>query len=242
MHKNSILITGAAQRIGYAAALHLRQLGYSVIITYRREKPSLKSLKDAGVTCVQADFSSAQGIENLCQWIKQNVTSLRALIHNASLWQSENEYGFSNDLLNTMYQIHVAAPYHINHACCQLLKSAAKHSATGFTDIIHITDYTVERGSKNHLAYCASKAALANLTLSFAKLYAPYCKVNSIAPSLIVFNANDSEEYKQKTLAKSALSIEPGEAEVVNTIEYILNSQYMTGREVKLDGGRHLLG
>ena len=50
------------------------------------------------------------------------------------------------------------------------------------SDIIHFTDYVVERGSDKHIAYAASKAALDNMTRSFARKLAPEVKVNSIAP------------------------------------------------------------
>jgi dihydromonapterin reductase/dihydrofolate reductase len=46
----------------------------------------------------------------------------------------------------------------------------------------------VERGSDKHIAYAASKAALDNMTRSFARKLAPEIKVNAIAPSLIMFN------------------------------------------------------
>jgi len=72
--------------------------------------------------------------------------------------------------------------------------------------------------SKKHIAYAASKAALDNLTLSFASKFAPLVKVNSIAPALLMFQQGDDEAYRQKALQKSLLGIEPGEAEGVNVI------------------------
>ncbi|WP_017444995.1 dihydromonapterin reductase [Gayadomonas joobiniege] len=241
MYKNAILITGAAQRIGLAAARHFKKLGHLVIISYRTHRPMIQQLQADGIVCVKADFSTAQGIRAFCTWIQDNVSSLRALIHNASIWQSEHTYGFSDDLLTAMHQVHVAAPYQINYCCEALLKAGADESETGFSDIIHITDYTVNRGSDKHIAYCASKAALANLSLSFSKRFAPKIKVNSIAPSLILFNPQDSQLYKDRTLKKSLLGNEPGEIEMVNAMAYVLNSRYMTGRELNLDGGRHLM-
>lgn len=62
-----------------------------------------------------------------------------------------------------MMQIHVNAPYLLNHALQDLLRGHG-HAAG---DIIHFTDYVVERGSDKHIAYAASKAALDNMTRSF---------------------------------------------------------------------------
>ncbi|MER2490454.1 dihydromonapterin reductase [Catenovulum sediminis] len=236
MLENVVLITGAAQRVGLAAAKQLAQSDYPVVITYRTYKSGVDELKKLGVTCVQADFSTTGGIDAFNAWVKKHVSSLRAVVHNASAWQAENKSQISADILRKMYQIHVETPYLINLTLEPLLKAGNQ-----LADIIHITDYTVEKGSDKHIAYCASKAALDNLTLSFAKRFAPEIKVNTIAPSLIVFNPEDDPEYREKTLKKSALGVEPGEQEVVNAIEFILNSGYMTGRQLKLDGGRHLI-
>lgn len=72
----------------------------------------------------------------------------------------------------------------------------------GSRDIIHISDYVAQKGSKKHIAYAASKAALDNLTLSFAAKLAPGVKVNGIAPALMLFNEQDDSAYRQKALAK----------------------------------------
>ncbi len=106
-----------------------------------------------------------------------------------------------------MMQIHVHAPYLLNHALEDLLRGHG-HAAS---DIIHITDYVVERGSDKHIAYAASKAALDNMTRSFARKLAPEIKVNAIAPSLIMFNEGDDEAYRQQALDKSLMKIAPGE-------------------------------
>lgn len=110
-------------------------------------------------------------------------------------------------VINRMMQIHVHAPYLLNHALEDLLRGHG-HAAS---DIIHITDYVVERGSDKHIAYAASKAALDNMTRSFARKLAPEIKVNAIAPSLIMFNEGDDEAYRQQALDKSLMKIAPGE-------------------------------
>jgi dihydromonapterin reductase/dihydrofolate reductase len=96
----------------------------------------------------------------------------------------------------------------------------------------------VERGSDKHIAYAASKAALDNMTRSFARKLAPEIKVNAIAPSLIMFNEGDDEEYRQQALDKSLMKIAPGEKEISDLIDYLFTSRYVTGRSFAVDGGR----
>lgn len=230
-----ILITGAGQRIGLAFAQACLAKGQPVIATYRTYRPAVDALQKAGADCIHADFGTSEGIDAFIDALLQKTNSLRAIIHNASDWLPERDDTDPGDVLQAMLQIHVMAPYRINLACRHLLENS-----DSITDIIHMTDYVVEKGSAKHIGYSASKAALANLTLSFSRLLAPKVKVNSLAPSLIMFNEGDSQAYREKTLKKSLLGIEPGVDVAVQTLQFLLDNPYITGRTLPLDGGRHL--
>ena len=230
-----ILITGAGQRIGLAFAQACLAKGQPVITTYRTYRPAVDALQKAGADCIHADFASNEGVDAFLATLMQKTDSLRAIIHNASDWLPERDDTDPAEVMQAMMQIHAMTPYRINLACRQLLENS-----DGPTDIIHMTDYVVEKGSAKHIGYSASKAALANLTLSFSRLLAPNVKVNSLAPSLIMFNEGDSEAYREKTLKKSLRGIEPGVEVAVQALQFLLDNPYITGRSLPLDGGRHL--
>lgn len=232
-NQSPILITGVGKRIGFALAQYFLKRGISVIGTYRTAHAKLDELEGANLIAV--DFYQQDSIDKLLQLIQNEYASLRAVIHNASDWLAESNDVMPTDVFAKMMQIHAGVPYQLNLALAEQLKNNDETA-----DIIHITDYVSEKGSSKHIAYAASKAALSNLTLSFSALLAPEVKVNAIAPSLILFNPEDDERYKQKALDKSLLKIEPGEQEVVSAVEYLLASKYMTGRTLSLDGGRPL--
>ncbi|EOZ7588639.1 dihydromonapterin reductase [Enterobacter hormaechei] len=231
-----ILITGAGRRIGLALVHHFLNLRHPVIVSYRTEYPSIEGLRNAGAVCIQADFSTDEGILAFADKVKSTTHGLRAVIHNASTWLPEKAGHSLSETLACMMQIHVNAPYLLNHALQDLLRGHG-HAAG---DIIHFTDYVVERGSDKHIAYAASKAALDNMTRSFARKLAPEVKVNAIAPAMILFNEGDDAEYRQQALNKSLMKIAPGEKEVIDLIDYLLTSCYVTGRTFAVDGGRPL--
>jgi len=233
-----IVITGGAQRLGLAVARSLRAQQHSVVITYRRERPLLEQLRREGIETIHADFDDDRGAELLAAELGNRYSSLRALIHNASQWMPESGADDPSQVLDSMFRVHVRAPYLLNLACGDLLRCHGEQH--GYADIIHMSDYVSGTGSSKHIAYAASKAALDNLTLSFASKYAPLVKVNSIAPALLMFNPEDDEAYRQKARTKSLLGIVPGEEEGVNAICYLLQSRYLTGKTIALDGGRHL--
>lgn len=130
-----ILITGGGRRIGLALAHHFLNLRHPVIVSYRTEYPSIEGLRKAGAVCIQADFSTDEGILAFAEKVKATTTGLRAVIHNASAWRAEKPGTSLSETLSAMLQIHVNAPYLLNHALQDLLRGHG-HAAG---DIIHFT-------------------------------------------------------------------------------------------------------
>ncbi|MGF0239806.1 dihydromonapterin reductase [Rhodococcus sp. IEGM1300] len=228
-----ILITGAGQRVGLHCAQRLLEDGHSVIFSYRSERPGVQMLRDLGATAVFADFSSEAGIVAFIDELKTHTDSLRAIVHNASEWLEETP-GTEADALTRMFSVHMLAPYLINLHCAALLERSTP------ADIVHISDDVTRKGSSKHIGYCATKAGLDSLTLSFAAKYAPAIKVNGIAPALLMFNACDDAAYRAKALAKSALGIEPGAEVIYQGLCYLLHNSYVTGTTLTVNGGRHV--
>lgn len=234
--RNAIFITGVSRRLGLALAHHFLDKGWQVLGTYRSERSELDSLWDKGATLFQCDFQDMVQVEDLIATIREKQPGLRALIHNASDWLAEGKGLPDAEVFDRMMNVHAKVPYLMNLG----LKSNIESNGDQLGDIIHITDYVAARGSKKHFAYAASKAALENLTLSFAAAFAPTIKVNAIAPALLKFNEGDDEAYQKKALSKASLPWEGSFEAAIDSIEYLLNSRYITGRTIHLDGGRHL--
>ncbi|EJN35516.1 dehydrogenase of unknown specificity, short-chain alcohol dehydrogenase like protein [Pseudomonas sp. GM78] len=228
-----ILITGAGQRVGLHCAQRLLEDGHRVIFSYRSERPGVQTLRDLGAIGLFADFSSEAGILTFISELKTHTDSLRAIIHNASEWLAETP-GTDATAFTRMFSVHMLAPYLINLHCADLLELSSP------ADIVHIGDDVTRKGSSKHIGYCASKAGLDSLTLSFAARYAPGIKVNGIAPALLLFNADDDAAYRAKVLAKSALGIEPGSEVIYQSLRYLLDNPYVTGTTLTVNGGRHI--
>ncbi|GGJ82751.1 dihydromonapterin reductase [Pseudomonas matsuisoli] len=228
-----ILITGAAQRLGLHCARRLLDDGERVIVTYRTEKPALSELRERGAQTIHADLGSETGTLAFVETLKASTPTLRAIVHNASEWIAETS-GTLAQPFERMFNVHMLAPYLINTHCAEMLRHG------GPADIIHMTDDVVRKGSAKHTAYCATKAGLESLMQSFAARFAPQIKVNAIAPALIQFNEEDSIDYRQKALLKSALGIEPGAEVIYQSVRYLLDNPYVTGTTLSVNGGRHL--
>lgn len=229
-----ILITGASQRVGLYCAERLLDDGQPVILSYRTERDSIARLRQRGALCLPADFRDEASILAFIAQVKDHCTGLRAIVHNASDWLLETP-GEEAAAFQQLFNVHMLAPYLINLHCAELLQRSSP------ADIIHVSDDVARKGSGRRPAYCASKAGLDSLTLSFAARLAPHIKVNGIAPALLMFNQGDDAEYRHKALAKSALGVEPGPEVFYQTLCYLLDTSYVTGTTLTLNGGRHLV-
>ncbi|MGE8295513.1 MAG: dihydromonapterin reductase [Pseudomonas sp.] len=228
-----ILITGAGQRVGLYCAERLLDEGQPVIVSYREERDSIARLRERGAIALHADFSNESGILAFIDGLRAQCSGLRAIVHNASQWLDETP-GEEAEAFRQLFNVHMLAPYLINLHCSELLLQSAQ------ADIVHVSDDVVRKGSANRPAYCASKAGLESLTLSFAARLAPRIKVNAIAPALLMFNEGDDEAYRARALAKSALGMEPGPQAFYQSLRYLLDNPYVTGTTLTLNGGRHL--
>jgi dihydromonapterin reductase/dihydrofolate reductase len=228
-----ILITGASQRIGLYCAERLLDDGHALIVTYRSEREGIEQLRRRGALTLQADFASEAGILGFIATLKSHTDSLRAIVHNASDWLDEKP-GQEAAAFQQLFAVHMLAPYLINLHCEDLLRRSTP------ADIVHVGDDVTRRGSAKRPAYCASKAGLDSLTLSFAARFAPQIKVNGIAPALLMFNPEDDAAYRATALKKSALGIEPGPQVIYQSLRYLLDNPYVTGTTLTVNGGRHL--
>ena len=237
MNAEAVLITGVSRRLGLHMAKTFLDRSIPVIGTFRTERESIADLRNMGAELYQCDFYDNAQIEQLVSSIQQKHQRLRAVIHNASDWLTDDNNDLTPaEVMQRMIQVHVTAPYQLNMALEPLLKASTGTCA----DIVHIGDFISSRGSKKHVAYAASKAAQDNMTLSFASRLAPKVKVNSLAPSLVIFNDEDDETYRTRTLRKSLMQKEGGLEEFQASIDYLMQSKYVTGRVLPMDGGRHL--
>ena len=233
-----ILITGGGRRLGLYNALRLAELGYPVIVSYRTRHEAVDELEHQGVRVIHADFSAPAGIQRFIETLHDITPQLRAIVHNASAWVDDELLAGRPEAFAELVNVHMFAPYLINTECADLLLSQAQGRPR---DIVHMTDFAVQKGSAKRAAYIATKAGLESMTRSFGKRFAPHIKVNAIAPALIKFNEEDDEAYRETALRKSVMRLEPGEEVVWQALLFILENRYLTGTVIPMDGGRHLV-
>lgn len=235
----TILVTGAARRLGRSMSQAIAQAGGNVIIHYNSSRSEAESLAESiravgsKAWLVRADLSSEKDILRLCGEAF-SLTSVTGLINNASIFQNSS---FSETTLTAWQQhlqLNLTAPFLMSQAFANALRSASKGK------IINMLDWRSLRPGADHFAYTVSKAALASMTKSLALSLAPLIAVNAVALGAILPPENESQDTK--ILGKVPLKRWAHLDELQNVIIYLLQfPASLTGQVIHLDGGRHLI-
>lgn len=237
MLNNAVLITGAGRRIGLALARHFLSVGRPVIAHYYTPTSEVDELRRAGVPCFAADLADAGAVRTLAETVTRTAGSLRAIVHNASAFGPTA--AAVDDALQQMdlfYALHMRAPYALTAALAPQLRLCMEEHA----DAVFITDIYAERPSPAFDVYCASKAGMQNLALSFAKALAPKVKVNVVQPGPVLFKDWHGEDVRRRVLDQTLLGREGGAEPIVRSVAAILDNPYQTGSVIAVDGGRRL--
>lgn len=236
----TILITGAAVRVGRTMAKTVAQAGASVIVHYggsEAEAASLKrELEALGATAhlLQADFSQPQEAASLIGRALE-FGPLHALVNSASIFEKLDLESSDLESWQRHMDINLTAPFLLSQA---FWKAAKKNGAEG--RIVNILDWRALRPGADHLPYTISKAALTALTQSLAVATAPKVTVNGIAFGAILPPADGgaAEGLLKRVPAGRWAELD----EVGQTLLFLLaGPAYVTGEIIHLDGGRHLV-
>ena len=235
--KGTALITGGARRIGRAIALGLAGQGYKIALHYRSSRPDAEQLaeelRDMGCDCqlFQADLENREQVKNLIPKILNQFSDCNVLINNASVFQKVDFKGTNEKMLDRFFQIHVTAPYF-------LMQAFAQHCGSGH--IVNMLDAKVAKIPINYFPYILSKKGLTELTLMAAKALGPGIQVNGIAPGIILPSIESNEEDIKQMSKKVPLQRQGDIDDVVRVLIVLLESPYITGQIVYVDGGEHL--
>lgn len=241
LQDKTVLITGAARRVGAEIARTLHAEGANLALHYRSAAAEAQTLvaefnaaRPGSALAFQADLLETDHLARLVADVAEHFGRLDALVNNASSFFAtpigsigEREW---DDLLGT----NLKAPLF-------LAQAAATHLAVARGAIVNITDIHAERPLKNYALYCAAKAGLAGLTRALALELAPHVRVNAIAPGPIMWPEDGSFDAaaQANVISRTLLKRGGDPADIARTVRFLLaDAPYVTGQILAVDGGR----
>jgi NAD(P)-dependent dehydrogenase (short-subunit alcohol dehydrogenase family) len=233
----TVLVTGAARRLGKVFALACARAGADVVIHHANSAEDAEAVHTQIVGLgrkawvFKADLGDPSEAESLIPLINKS-TSLNGLVNSAAIFESLTLEETSLEDWQKHLQINTTAPF--------LLSQAFAHQAPEGARIVNILDWRALRPGADHFPYTISKAALAALTQSLAVALAPGITVNALALGAILPPADGN---KNPDIIKNVpLKRWAHQNEVEEALLFLLTCPaYITGEIIHLDGGRHLI-
>ena len=238
----TILITGAAQRIGKEIALSFFNKGWDIVIHFNSSRLEAEALADKmnsersnSAMIVQANLDNADEVTKLVKKTLSKNSRIDALINNASTFYPTPIGTFSEENWNALMGSNLKAPLF-------LIQSFHKELEKNQGFIINITDINVDKALINHSIYLAAKSGLQTLTKSLAKELAPNIRVNAIAPGAILEppNIEWTTEQKKNIIHAVPMKRMGTEKDIVDAAMYLAEAEYVTGQILNIDGGKSL--
>ena len=241
MSNKTVLITGAAKRIGAAIARQLHQAGMDIIIHHNSSEKEAIQLVDElnthrnnSATLLQADLKEQQSYKFLIEQAVEFKNGLDVLINNASVFYPTAINQIVEEDWNEVINVNLKAPLFLSHFAAVYL--GKKNGC-----IINIADIHGERPLKDHPIYSISKSGLITLTQSLAKELAPNIRVNAISPGAITWPDDMEDKTKETILENSALKKIGTMEDISKAALFLINdADYITGQILNVDGGRAL--
>jgi NAD(P)-dependent dehydrogenase (short-subunit alcohol dehydrogenase family) len=237
------LITGG-KRIGLVVASAIAARGVDVALSYSRSRAEAEQAVDRvraasrrGVA-VQADLSQGDGAEALVTRVVETLGRLDILINMASVYVRRP----FDDLRLTDWDAVMNVDLRAAFLCA---RAAAPHMrAQGGGRIVNFSDWVARSGRPRYegfLPYYVAKAGVIALTEALAlELASDNILVNAIAPGPILPPPETSVEESRAVEQATPLGRWGGEMEIAKAVLAFLDSDFITGETVRVDGGRHL--
>ncbi len=242
MQNKTVMITGAAARIGAEIARTLHAAGFNIVIHYRSSSDkaealmhSLNQLRQHSAVTLQADLLNTDSLPALIQQASAIWGSLDALVNNASSFYPTPMGTITEAQWDDLMGSNLKAPLFLSQAASPYLKKTRGC-------IVNIVDIHGFRPMKAHTLYCAAKAGLAMLTQSLAKEMGPDIRVNGVAPGAIMWPQSElNNEIQASILERTVLKRQGCPEDIANTVKFlIMDGNYITGQVIAVDGGRSL--
>jgi pteridine reductase len=231
------LVTGAGRRVGAAIAESLGARGMSVAVHYRTSRPDADATA-ARVSAaggegwpVPADLADPAAPEQLVRAVAEHFGAVHVLVNSASSMQPTPFADITVDDWERILTVNARAPF--------FLSQAAAAYMTGGGAIVNIADLAAMETWPNYVPHGISKNALVYQTRALARVLAPAVRVNAVAPGVVLM-PDGWEEVGARLASTTPLRRNGEPADVVRAVAFLLESDYVTGEVIMVDGGRSI--
>ena len=237
------LITGG-KRIGAVVATTLAKAGVDTALVYNRSREeadeTAAAVRAAGrrAFTVQADVASEQACANAVAATIRELGRLDILINMASLYAAKPFDQLTAADWDRQLAVDLRAAFLFSHAAAPVMKRQGGGRIINFADWVAASSRPRYPG---YLPYYVAKAGVKALTEALAlELAGDQILVNAIAPGPILAPPDLPKEESDAVIKSTPLGRWGGENEIAKAVMFLVESDFVTGETIRVDGGRHL--
>jgi len=237
------LITGG-RRIGAVVATEVARGGADVALVYRQSRAEAEEtagvIKSLGrrALILQADLREPDACQRVVDGAVAGLGRLDVLVNMASVYTAVPFDDLTVEMWDTQLDVDLRASW----LCARAATPHMRRLRGG--RIINFSDWLARSGRpryEGYLTYYVAKAGVAALTEALAlELAKDQILVNAIAPGPIVAPEDTSNETFAAVERATPLGRWGGEVEVAKMVLALIDSDFVTGETIRVDGGRHL--
>lgn len=232
----TVLVTGAAKRLGAAIARGCAAAGWHVVVHYGGSRTEAEALaKELGGAAVQGDLRDPAVPARLFADARAAIGGpVAALVNSASEFTFDDPARFDPALLARLTQVNVAAPLALAR------ELAAQDDLTDGV-VVNLLDQKVANPNPDYLSYTCSKHALSAATELLAQAFAPRIRVNAVSPGLTLRSGDQSDAEFERVARANLLERPVGSDAIAEAVTYLLGARSVTGHNLFVDGGQRFL-
>ena len=241
--RKTVLVTGSSKGIGKACILEFAKKGYNVVINYNSDLGNALKIKDqvekeyaVKALVIKCDISSEEEVKKMVDEIIREYGKIDVLVNNAGIaidttFEDKIVSNFRRTIDVNLIGTFLVSKEVGTHMLERKSGSIINVSSTNGIDTVY----------PESLDYDASKAGVISLTKNLAIEYAPYIRVNAVAPGWVLREMNKEldPEFIEAEANKSLLKRFAEPEEIAKVITFLASSDasYINSEIIRIDGG-----
>lgn len=239
-----LLVTGGGTGIGAATCRLFANHGAKVVVNFSRSKSDADALVDdliqlgGEAVAIKADVANSDQVKNMFEVVEQTFGRLDVLVNNAGTTHpvpAREVESLTESMWDEIFGVNAKGTFLCSQRAIPLMRK------NGGGQIVNVSSIAAITAKGSSLAYCASKAAISNLTKGMAVSQAPEIRVNEVAPGVVLtrwikgwedFMTQHESDTPMKRLATAD--------DVAAAIHSLASNPFITGHSLIVDGGRSI--
>uniref|UniRef100_UPI0035B0DE97 SDR family oxidoreductase n=1 Tax=Sphingomonas sp. TaxID=28214 RepID=UPI0035B0DE97 len=226
----TVLVTGAAKRLGAVIARRLAADGHRLVLHYNGSGDAAVALaQELGATTVQGDLSDLAGIDGMFLRARTEAgRPIDGLVNSASAFEFDRPPVIDPALMTRLTAIGCGAP-------AMLAAALARQDDVADGAVVNLLDQKVANLNPDFFSYSCGKIALEGGTAMLAQALAPRIAVNAVSPGLTLPSGDQSEDEFIAAASKNLLRRPVGADAVAAAVAFLMTASGVSGQNLFVD-------